>query len=78
MFLAINIRLKITRTNKDERFTELNYMVDELSNLENTSSEVDMENIILMVTFLIILQTIFLELFDMYIYIITNKSSLVK
>ena len=29
-------------------------MVDELSNLENTSSEVDMENINLMVTFLII------------------------
>jgi hypothetical protein len=41
----------VHRVLEDERFTELNYMVDELSNLENTSSEVDMENINLMVTF---------------------------
>ena len=39
-------------------------MDDELSNHENTSSEVDMENINLIVTFLIILQRTLLELFD--------------
>jgi hypothetical protein len=39
----------LNRVIEAERFTEINFMVDELSNLQNTSSEVDMENINLIV-----------------------------